>query len=153
VANGSLDAMLQAEIGETADSSTEKVKSRQQAAMEAAPRTRAAMEAAGGAPEGNKNASKNKVSKNENDTPCLPKGTTSARRIARLKRDMPEAAKRLAAGEFKSVAAAERWSRGEEPHPAYPKKTALTWAKHWWEKLTPKERREFRAWQDEQEPS
>ena len=84
----------------------EKAKSRQQAAMEAVPKTRAARAEEGGAPEDNKNASKDKVYENGKCTPCLPKGNSKERRIARLKRDKPEAAQRLEHGEFKSVAAA-----------------------------------------------
>jgi hypothetical protein len=35
----------------------------------------------------------------------------------RLRRDCPEAARRLERGEFKSVQAALRWAAGQEPHP------------------------------------
>jgi len=44
-------------------------------------------------------------------------GNSSTRRIRRLLRDKPEVVDRLRSGEFKSVAAAERWARGEDPHP------------------------------------
>jgi hypothetical protein len=51
-------------------------------------------------------------------------GSNSAsERVQRLRRDCPEAVERLERGEFgNNVAAAERWARGEEPHP--PRKQA-----------------------------
>lgn len=65
-----------------------------------------------GAPEGNKNAEKNKGDIPES-IPFVPKpkrlgGTSNIARIARLKRDHPDVARRLEAGEFKTVADAER---------------------------------------------
>lgn len=42
-----------------------------------------------------------------------------------------------------SLAAAERWAKGEEPHPAYPKKTARMWLDHWWNKADEETRQEF----------
>lgn len=83
-----------------------------------------------------------KVRKNSICVP-LSKGGND-RRIARLKRDHADIADRLANGEFKSIAAAERAARGEEPHPAYPKKTALMWLDHWWDKADEETRQEFR---------
>lgn len=88
----------------------------------------------------------------ENIKPTLG-GTSAAYRIRRLRRDCPEAAERLERGEFRTVAAAERWAKGEEPHPAYPKKTALTWLEHWWSKADEKTRREFRERIDQEKES
>jgi hypothetical protein len=53
--------------------------------------------------------------KNENIT-FNDRGTAAAYRTAKLRRDHPEIADRMAAGEFKSVAHAERVARGE-PEP------------------------------------
>jgi hypothetical protein len=67
-------------------------------------------------------------------------------RVARLKRDHPEVAERLAAGEFRSVAAAERVSRGEEANP--PRKVAppLIQGKRAWTRMSEAERQEFLQW-------
>ena len=62
----------------------------------------------------------------------LPFGNAASYRVAKLKRDHPAIADRLAAGEFKSVAAAERAAKGE-PQP-------LDHLKHWWRKATDPER-------------
>ncbi len=52
-----------------------------------------------GAPEGNKNAAKNNVDKEPNDKHCSrPTGTSSRRRVRKLRRDHPEAAQRLERG-------------------------------------------------------
>jgi hypothetical protein len=85
------------------------------------------------------------VPKSENGT-SYPRGSNQAStRVRRLRRDHRDIAERLEQGEFKSVAAAERAARGEEPHPAYPKKTAAMWLEHWWNKADEKTRREFLA--------
>jgi hypothetical protein len=58
-----------------------------------------------------------KTHKKEKSLP-LPKGSnTAARRVAKLKRAHPAIAERLAAGEFKSVAAAERATRSKDYPP------------------------------------
>jgi hypothetical protein len=76
-----------------------------------------------GAQPGNQNARKGKNEVQEKSTPALRlSGSAAKRRIARLKRGHPEIAARMEAGEFKSVAAAERATRGEEPHPPRKKK-------------------------------
>lgn len=54
---------------------------------------------------------------NQNLAQTEHRGTTSAYRIRKLRRDHPTVAARLDAGEFKSVAAAERAARGLEPNP------------------------------------
>ena len=46
--------------------------------------------------------------KNENITPTPDRGTSSAYRLGKIKRDHPELAERIMAGEFKSVSEAER---------------------------------------------
>ena len=88
------------------------------------------------------------VYKNDNYTP-LPKGTSSARRIACLKRDCPEAATRLEQGEFKSVAAAVRWSKGEEPHPKRRTASTLEILQRYWSKASKKEKDAFMDWANE----
>ena len=55
-------------------------------------------------------------------------GNSAHYRVGKLRRDHPAIADRLAAGEFKSVAAAERAAKGE-PQP-------LDHLKHWWRKAT-----------------
>jgi hypothetical protein len=99
---------------------TEAESKRQQAAIDKAKETPAAGPEEGGRPtrlqEALKLASENVQSANlykKESCTSLPTGNSSARRIARLKRDHPDIAERLDHGEFKSVAAAERAVRGE----------------------------------------
>lgn len=134
---GSLDAMLLAEIGVTADESKKDVSNRQQAAQQAArENTEAALNVGA-----NQHTTEDRT---KTETVLSSDGSNSkTRRIRRLRRDHPEAAERLEAGEFKSVAAAERWARGEEPHPAYPKKTSMMWLEHWWNKADDDTKQEF----------
>jgi hypothetical protein len=54
---------------------------------------------------------------NLDPTPCEQRGNSSAYRTRKLRDVDPAIVERLEAGEFKSVAAAERAARGEEPHP------------------------------------
>jgi hypothetical protein len=69
-------------------------------------------------------------------------GSTSAVRIvARLKRDHPDVAAQLAAGEFRSAAAAGRAAGIVKPLP-----TALERLRAAWERCSPKERETFRRW-------
>ncbi len=111
-----------------------------QAAIDAARETRPALET--GRPV--------KVYEKDNCTP-LPKGNSSARRIARLKRDHPEAVERLERGEFKSVAAAVRWAKGEDPNPPRKKTSDYEKTQQYYTRLDQLERTSFRAWQDEQD--
>lgn len=113
----------------------------QQGAIEKVKVTRPAMAAEGGDP--------TPLYKNGKCT-RLPTGNSSARRIARLKRDCPEAVERLERGEFKSVRAAERWARGEDPHPPHKIKSNYEKAQVAYSKLDTKERKRFRKWIDEQ---
>lgn len=79
-------------------------------------------------------------SKNENGI-AIRGGNNSAYRIAKLKRDHPEVAARIAAGEFKSVSEAER-SIGLRP----PKLTALERVQRAYAKLSENDRNVFREW-------
>lgn len=63
------------------------------------------------------------------------------RRIAVLKRDHPDIAERLGAGEFKSVAAAWRVAHGEPAE--LPKPTALDYLRRAWSKASEDERTTF----------
>jgi hypothetical protein len=65
--------------------------------------------------------------------------------VARLKRDHPEVAARLAGGEFKSVAAAGRFARGEGPHPPRKVPTPLDLLRRAWAKASKAERKQFLA--------
>jgi hypothetical protein len=100
---GSLEAMLKAELGVSKEESL-----RQKAAQIVAQNVSAA------APRGT-----NQYSEDGTKMQKVPssRGNRADVRVARLKRDHPAIAGRLAAGEFRSVAAAERAARGEEPHP------------------------------------
>ena len=74
----------------------------------------------------------------------LPTGNSSARRIARLRRDHPEIATRLEQGEFPSVAAAVRVSRGEPMTPPRKKATDLEILQRVWMRTSIEElRREY----------
>lgn len=73
-------------------------------------------------------------------------GTSADYRIRKLRRDHPEVAERLAAGQFKSVAAAERASRGEEPNPPRKQKTPLEQIQLLYGKLSKKDRKVLLAW-------
>ncbi len=75
-------------------------------------------------------------------------GNNTAYRVQRLRRDAPAIAARLDAGEFKSVAAAERAANGQEPDPPRKTKTPGEWLTHWWAKATSAERRAFRTFID-----
>lgn len=83
---------------------------------------------------------------NENIQPSGQGGTSRTARVARLKRDHPDIAQRLAAGEFKSVAAAVRAARGEDPHPPRRLPPALELAKRAYARLDAAERQEFKTW-------
>lgn len=67
----------------------------------------------------------------------LPKGNSAARIIARLKRDAPDIAERLAAGEFKSAAAAARVAGFKiDPSP-------ISQLRRWWKRASDDERAAF----------
>jgi hypothetical protein len=87
------------------------------------------------------------VTNSENVT-SSERGNASSYRVRRLRRDCPEAAERLERGEFKSVAAAERWARGEEPHPPRKVPTPLEAARRAVARLSRAERRQLRRWLD-----
>jgi hypothetical protein len=107
---GSMDAMLKAEVGVTLQESVSKLAAR---ADETRRHARENPEAAG--KHGGDRSEQGAKSKNGH---LATRGTNQAStRIRRLRRDHPDVAARLDAGEFKSVAAAERASRGEEPNP------------------------------------
>lgn len=75
-----------------------------------------------------------------NSNPSYSKGSTHrSYLVARLKRDAPDIADRLAAGEFKSARAAaiEAGIIAETP--------PLTWLRRWWKRATPEERSAFLA--------
>jgi hypothetical protein len=61
------------------------------------------------------NGRKVELTKSENVNSTHQGGNSSDYRIRKLRRDFPEVAAKLDRGEFKSVAAAERHARGEEP--------------------------------------
>jgi hypothetical protein len=96
-----------------------------------------------GAPEGNRNAAKDNGDKSENHNHCFERGTSATYRIRKLRRDCPEAAQKLERGEFKSVAAAERWARGEEPHPPRKLPSPLDVLRRAWAKASAAQRRAF----------
>jgi hypothetical protein len=73
-------------------------------------------------------------------------GNAASYRVRRLRRDCPEAAERLARGEFKSVAAAERFARGEEPHPPRKVPTPLDLLRRAWAKASKTEKDDFVEW-------
>jgi hypothetical protein len=80
--------------------------------------------------------------------PSSPRGNDATYRVRKLRRDHPEIADRLAAGEFKSVAAAERAARGEEPHPPRRVATALEILWRVWARATDQEQAAFLAGAD-----
>ena len=68
-----------------------------------------------------------KVTNPENVT-LHERGNGAAYRIRKLRRDHADIAAGLEAGEFRSVAAAERAARGEEPHPpTAPRRRPAAW--------------------------
>lgn len=74
----------------------------------------------------------------EKNDPPLAKGRTSApRHVARLQRDRPDIVERLAAGEFRSVAEAVRYAKGET--------RGLTKLRRAWACASPEERAAFCA--------
>lgn len=79
--------------------------------------------------------------KNENVMIIDQQGNSAAYRIAKLKRDYPDVAARIAAGEFKTVSEAER-SIGLRP----PKMTALERVQRAYAKLDENDRNAFRTW-------
>ena len=79
-------------------------------------------------------------SKTENRIP-VSGGTNSAYRISRIKRDRPELAERIMAGEFKSVSEAER-AAGLRP----PLLTDYEKAQRAFWRLTEEEQERFREW-------
>lgn len=83
------------------------------------------------------------ITKTENVMSSTKQGNSRNYRVARLKRDHPEIVERLAAGEFKSVSAAERAAKGEEPHPKRKEPTALELLKRAWGKASKKEKDAF----------
>jgi hypothetical protein len=81
--------------------------------------------------------------KEENHKDSSQYGTSSAYRVRKLRRDHPEVADRLDAGEFPSVAAAERAAQGEEPNPPRKAASPAQAAQRCFAKLTPAEKVEF----------
>jgi hypothetical protein len=78
--------------------------------------------------------------KNLANSYVLPTSSTSAARIvAKLKRDAPEIAERLAAGEFKSARSAARAAGFKVDTPP------LTLARRAWKRMSPDERAAFLA--------
>jgi hypothetical protein len=73
------------------------------------------------------------------------RGNRASYRVRKLRRDHPAIASRLDAGEFRSVAAAERVARGQEAEPPRRKKSPLQQVKALWAKLTEAEKAEVRA--------
>ena len=73
----------------------------------------------------------------------VQQGNAVSYRIRKLRRDHPEIAARLDAGEFKSVAAAERVAEGLEAEPPRKVPTALDLLRRAWAKATPEEREVF----------
>ncbi len=71
------------------------------------------------------------------------KGNSSEYRIKKLRRDHPEIVEKLEQGEYKSVAAAERAARGEEPEIKRAKKTTVEKLLALWDKATEEDRKEF----------
>jgi hypothetical protein len=105
-----------------------------------------------GAPKGNDNAAK-KEEKNKHNTIMFDssrpsvEGTSSAYRKARLKRDAPEVAARLARGEFKNVA--EAWRAAQEEglvkvkRRADPVARAMRAVERAWKDMGPEDRERF----------
>jgi len=127
------------------------VKTLQQKTHDKAKMTSAARPAKGGRPKATEKAQEaadeNLYGKGKHTSSKT--GTSAERRIARLKRDHPDIGERLDRGEFKSVAAAERAARGEEPNQPRKKKTPLEQAKAICGKLSSAERAELLAWLQE----
>jgi hypothetical protein len=127
-----------------------------EALIESKPRTMAAVKSARenqepsrdgpGAPEGNRNAAKNNGAEKEKRHNCPRGSNQSSTRIRKLRRDCPEAAEKLERGEFKSVAAAERWSKGEDPNPPRKVPTRLERVQRLCKALSKQERRQFLDW-------
>lgn len=87
-----------------------------------------------------------KGDKKENYHLYADRGTSSSYRIARLRRDHPEIATRLEQGEFPSVAAAVRVSRGEPMTPPRKKATDLEILQRVWMRTSIEEREAFKEW-------
>jgi len=104
-------------------------------------RQEAAVRAAREVPAASRPGRPRKGDKKEKCTLNPVRGNSREARTARLKRDHPAIAERLAAGEFQSVAAAVRASRGEEPHPPWKVPTPLEAARRAPAKLAPAELR------------
>jgi len=135
---GSLDALLRAELGVTLK---ESIQSK-------------AQQAARDNPEPLLPERSNQHTAVDKNGKCQRHGGGNAAvyRVRRLRRDAPEVAARLEAGEFRSVAAAERAARGEEPHPPRKVPTPAEIIKRNWPKLSKAERRKLLAWlQSEQD--
>lgn len=77
--------------------------------------------------------------KTVDDIHRLPKGTSAARIVARLKRDAPKIAERLEAGEFESARAAARAAGFKVDTPL------LTIVRRAWKRMSPEDRATFRA--------
>jgi Arc/MetJ-type ribon-helix-helix transcriptional regulator len=82
------------------------------------------------------------VKEKEKPTP-LPKGDSSERKIARLRRDHPDIAARLEKGEFPSVAAAVRAANGQPAIKQRKKATPLDQLRAAWSKASDEERKAF----------
>ena len=84
---------------------------------------------------------KNQIDKTENIKLINEGGTSSAYRLGRIKRDHPELAERIIAGEFKSVSEAER-AAGLRP----PLLTDYEKAQRAFWRLTEEDQERFRDW-------
>lgn len=145
---GSLDLLLLAEIGESEQSVRSKIQSRK--------RKRATVEAAKANPEpakvngtGNLTGLKNHPDEIENyqggseEKKPPTYGTSKEWRIKVLRRDHPDIATRLDAGEFDSVAEAERVARGKPAKLPRKKSGPLDILRKAWQKATKEERDTF----------
>jgi hypothetical protein len=137
---GTMDAMLRAEIGKGEEEAREDIGKRQQAARQAALDNGEPLQ-----PHGTNQHSGEEITNSET-VMSSPQGNAVSYRVRKLRRDCPEAAAKLERGEFKSVAAAERYARGEEPHPPRRVLTPLERAKRNFLKLSKAERRQLRRW-------
>jgi hypothetical protein len=72
-------------------------------------------------------------------------------RIRKLLRDCPEAVAKLRSGEFKSVTAAEKWARGEEPYKPRKQVSPLEKVKGLVRNLSAANKSELRKWLEEEE--
>lgn len=145
---GSLDLLLLAEIGESEQSVRSKIQSRKRkrATVEAAKANPEAARDKPGNPTGvNQHTERNGVEdeKQHNSSTKGHGSTNVPYRLKVLRRDHPDIAARLDAGEFDSVAEAERVARGKPAKLPRKKSGPLDILRKAWQKATKEERDTF----------